>query len=549
MKSARPLTLYFPLVFLAVALVCTSSFEYSWWSTFINLACSIQDDSFYYFIPAWNGGHGAGFTFGGEKTSGFQPLYEFILTLVSPFCRSLESLVRLSLTLNGCLFGATAVLVGLAIRSLTQSSLPRVHSAATALSMSAAAFSFLCLHTVFFSSLTGKENALAALILAGIICMLLSDHRSTVGSWMLGLLCGLLLVTRIAPASILYAGIAIAFAGSGRNRITAVVACLIPLCTWALFAQFYFGHVLPMSMLVKVTTPTHLSIIHIVKSGLIYCWESIRFSLSANSRFNVPALQAREGVRSSFQIALMALALGLSAFGLVSRLLTRQISRPLLALLIVDVGSIACNIVFGAAQTGRSDDMYYSVWYIYDLPVLVAINCGFAIAWAQSKLAAFAGGTKATAMVAVACAAYFIGDVAWYARLKPYDAADDEKFARTWQIKKFEVADWFRRNVAPTNPHYKVVAYSAGAVSYYLFDHVVNLDGLANDAAGAAIVSTHSSVGYANSIRPDYLIEICHAEKSFPNLERLHFIAFPKQGDYCIDRFIYEPTAGSHSTP
>jgi hypothetical protein len=547
--SARSLTPYLLAISAAAALVFARTFEYSWWSNFIDLACSIQDDSFYYFIPAWNGGHGTGFTFGGQKTSGFQPLYEVILTLISPLCRSLESLVRLSINLNGGLFAATGLVIGLATRPLIQSSLPRLGRTAVVLSMSVAAFSFLSLHTVFFSSLTGKENALAAALMATIIWIVLSGRRDAIGSSVLGLLCGLLLLTRIAPASILYAGIAIAFVEGWKGRTTAMVACLIPLIAWALFAHLYFGHTLPMSMLVKVTTPNQLTILQSLKSGLHYGWESGKFALSAGSRFNVPALQARDGVRPIFQIVLMTLALGLSAFALLRSLLTRPISRPLLILLALDVGSIACNVLFGAAQAGRSDDMYYSVWYIYDLPVLVAINCGFALAWLQAQLPIFSASAnarasaRATAVLAIACAAYFIGDVVWYARLKPYGSADDAKFAVTWQIKKYEVADWFRRNVVPTHEDYKVVAFSAGAVAYYLFDHVVNLDGLANDAAGAAILSTHSAVGYANSIKPDYLIEVCPAEQHFANLERLHFIAFSKQDNYCIDRFIYQPTA------
>jgi hypothetical protein len=405
--------------------------------------------------------------------------------------------------------------------------------------MCVGAFSFLRRHTVYFSSVTGKENALAALLLVTIIWSVLAGSRSLVRSFLLGLLCGLLLVTRIAPASILYAGIAIIFLESRQARLIAVVACLIPLTAWALFAHMYFGHVLPMSMLVKVAAPNHFSIAHSIKSGLQYLWESGKFSLSAQSRFNLLQLQARDGVRSTFQVGVMAAALALAVIAAVRSLLSGTASRATLALVAFDVGGVFSNVIFGAAQAGRSDDMYYSVWYVYDLPVLVAINCGFAIAWAQSTLATSRVRAQATAILAVACAAYFIGDLAWYARLKPYDAADDARFAASWQNKEFEVASWFRNNVTPSRPDYKVVAYSAGALSYYLYDHVVNLDGLANDAAGESIISTQSAVGYVQSLKPDYLIEICGVEKQFSNLRRLYVVSFPKQGNFCIDRFVY----------
>jgi hypothetical protein len=156
--------IYLPLALICVVLVCTATFVYSWSSTFVNLACAIQDDSFYYFIPAWNGGHGTGLTFGGEKTSGFQPLYEIILTAASHFCGSLESLVRLAISLNGCFFALTALFAGLAIRPWVGAAVPGSRPAAGALGMWVGAFSFLSLHTVYFSSVTGKENALAALL-------------------------------------------------------------------------------------------------------------------------------------------------------------------------------------------------------------------------------------------------------------------------------------------------------------------------------------------------------------------------------------------------
>jgi hypothetical protein len=531
--------IYFPIALACVVLVCATTFVYAWSSTFVNLACSIQDDSFYYFIPAWNGGHGAGFTFGGEKTSGFQPLYEVILTSASHFCRSLESLVRFAITLNGCCFALTGLFAGLAVRQLMGAAVPGSRPAAGALSMCVAALSFLSLHTVYFSSVTGKENALAALLLVTLIWSVLAGGRSLVRSFLLGLLCGLLLVTRIAPATILYVCVAIVFVESSKARLVAAVACLIPLTAWALFAHLYFGHVLPMSMLVKVSAPNHVSVAHSIKVGFQYFWESIRFSLSTHSLFNLLQLQARDGVRSAFQVVVMVAALVVAVVAAARNLLAGTASRATLVLLAFDVGGVFSNIVFGAAQAGRSDDMYYSVWYVYDLPVLVAINCGYAVAWVQSALATSRLRAQATAILAVACAAYFLGDLVWYVHLEPYDAADDAKFAASWQSKEFEVASWFRKNVTPSRPNYKVVAYSAGALSYSLYDHVVNLDGLANNAAGESIISTQSAVGYVQAIKPDYVIEICGIEKQFSNVQRLHVVSFPKQGNFCIDRFVY----------
>jgi hypothetical protein len=358
-----------------------------------------------------------------------------------------------------------------------------------------------------------------------------------------GLLCALLLLTRIAPASIAYASIAILLLHGWRQKLIALSVGLVPLVAWGVFAQQYFGHVLPMSMLVKMSSPNHVSALRSARIGLEYFWESTKYSLSAASRFNVLQLRARTGLRDTVQIGLMGAALAVSVLGLLKSWRAGATSRAVVALAAFDAAGVAANVLMGVAMAGKSDDIYYTVWYVYDLPVLVAINCGFAIAWIQAQLGATRFSRATTAVLALACVTYFVGDIAWYVRLRPYDASDDAKFAGTAQIKKFEAASWFLANVAPANPDYKVAAYSAGALGFYLSDHVINLDGLANDAAGMALISTQSSVGYAEQVKPDYFIEICPGERQFDNLERLHVVPFPRQRDYCIDRFRYAPAS------
>jgi hypothetical protein len=539
-NKLAPSLLYMAVMLVCIAIVFASVFSYSWSSTIIDLNCSIQDDSFYYFIPAWNESHGAGFTFGGEKTSGFQPLYELLLTVLSYFSRSLESLVRSAINLNGWLFALTALLCGFALRPLIKSFAPGLRNEATALSMLVGGLSYLCLHTVFFSSVTGKENALAAMLLAALVWMVFADSRSRNHSILIGALCGLLLITRITPASFLYVGIAIALVHGWKRKIVAAAVCLLPITAWALFAHQYFGHVLPMSMLVKVTAPNHLTAIQSIKSGLRYGWESWKFSVSAANRFNVFQLPYREGLRGHIQIAVMAGALGLALLGALKSLFGRSPTHAVLALVAFDSAGVLSNVLFGAAQAGRADDMYYTVWYLYDLPVLVAINCGFAVGWLQANLAAVRSDGKIAAVLLIGCVIYFFGDVAWYARLRPYDASDDAKFASSFQMKKYQAAEWFHNQVKPIDSRYKIVAFSAGAVDYYLFDHVINLDGLANNAAGEALMASGSAIEYAKKIRPDYLIDNCDAEKEFTNLKRLYSVPFSSRLSYCVDQFIYE---------
>jgi len=103
--QAASLLLYTPAVLVCIAVVFASAYSYSWQSRLANLNCSIQDDSFYYFVPAWNESHSAGFRFGGEKTWGFQPLYE-LLAHVQQVLEArrtfLEGKLKLTFTMAKC---------------------------------------------------------------------------------------------------------------------------------------------------------------------------------------------------------------------------------------------------------------------------------------------------------------------------------------------------------------------------------------------------------------------------------------------------------------
>lgn len=532
-RRAGPIVGLLPAI-VAVILVVTIVVRYAWDSTLENLVCAVQDDSFYYLVPAWNAAHGGGFSLGGEITSGFQPLYELVLTAISYFCNSLETLFRTALTLNGCLYALTALVLAVTVRRMVSSLFPRLPPLAVAVSSNAAALSFLCLHTVFLSSLTGKENALAALLLAALIAGMVHEWQGRHRPLLIGALCGLLLLARITPSSLAYVAVALALLEGMRSRLIAVVACSLPVLLWGLFAREYFGHVLPMSMLVKMSSPSHFPPLHSLKVGFQYLIESLRFSLSGSSRFFIPELKARPAFRPLAQVGVMAATLVVAILGLARCLLVRGVSRPWVGLLLLDLSAVSCSVLFGAMQAGRSEEMYYTVWYVYDLPVLVAINVGFALAFLQASAGTMVR-TVATTLT-LGAMAYFASDVAWYGRLRPYTAADDPAFASTWQRKEIEAALWFRGHVAPENPRYRLASYSAGTLSFYLFDHVVDLDGLANNRAGETIIAGSSPREYMKSIRPDYFIDTCPGEPRDLGAERLHVLPFPQQGNYCIDR-------------
>src|SRR5262245_41273439 len=145
------------------------------------LAASIQDDSFYYIVPAHHFPVTWFFSFDGHtQTYGFQPLYMLVLSGLASAIRDLPGLLRAALLLNVTLYCATALLLFCIVAKCRRRARPGWRAAAALIG----AHLFLCNIGVFLTNITAKENALAGFLLAcGVLVCLRTRGATATGSW------------------------------------------------------------------------------------------------------------------------------------------------------------------------------------------------------------------------------------------------------------------------------------------------------------------------------------------------------------------------------
>lgn len=379
------------LIFAACcAVVAGHAIRRFWLSDAYMLACTIQDDSFYYILPAYNF-HTAGFfTFDGHNpTYGFQPFYMVLLSMLGSCFTSLPLFFKAVLTLNSLAHIATALVIFLAIATAL-----RAKAVAWRYLVSlAGGLMYLLNMDVFMANTTGKENPVAALILAAMVLVTLQlaaapqrekDRRTAAYTATLGLLIGTLVICRILPTTLLLVATVciFAFRRLSSRKIFIAAAIVVPLI-WGLYALVAFGKLLPTSGAIKGGSfMAHLSEITPATAALmahkvvIYLRDATLLSLGLSNNFHVPQLDLRmPPVRFSgnYISFLFCFALGMlcivSLGSLGVRRLLRQPGAGLLFCLTA-VSSLGYMLT-GLLLYFHRKVFYYETWYIYDLPVLL----------------------------------------------------------------------------------------------------------------------------------------------------------------------------------
>jgi len=234
-----------------------------WLSDILTLASSIQDDSFYYLLPGWFVSRVGFFSFdGATKTYGFQPLYEILISLLGVGASDVGQLLRSALTLNLILHVLTGGVIYIIARSISASFLAKGFQ--NFCGILAATFWYVNM-PLYLSQLTGKENALASLLLS---IVLLSYFRAKLNNfssnrWVIafGFFTGLLAITRIHPSAIFI--ISLLWVSIIRMNIStkkpeilplawSLIAFLAPILAWGLYAESEFNQFMPTSGLVKM---------------------------------------------------------------------------------------------------------------------------------------------------------------------------------------------------------------------------------------------------------------------------------------------------------
>ncbi len=493
-----------------VVAILIAAFRVFYFSDLNALAASIQDDSFYYLVPAFNVAHGRGFTFGGVPSYGFEPGYEVVLGLAAFAFQSLHEFFRFSLLLSAIFFAASGVAIYLATISLARSIDERAEVIAwRSIAALGASVVYLSNGWNYFNSTTGKENSLSALLLAlSLVSSLAKRDRGRSGPAIVtGLIAGFLALTRPVPATLLYIGV-LTFVHR-RELKKFVMAASTVIAVWIVFAYVYFGSVVPYSALVKAQEPSHPVGLKFMMDVCQYVLTSLQFGVWGPSPVEIPQPNWRDALRpgigaiflySWFAISVLLFARAMWARrGLLNR---RHILLPgyFMAML------LGAALMGAAVLLKRPYEEYYASWYFYDSPVVVSALMGVGLYLAVPHVARMRRGIPI--FLGLAMAAFAFGVSAHYIALRPYSANDFVSgIGKRWQNTMIAAGLWYRNHVVDWRRK-TVAAGSAGALDFTLDDRVINLDGLSNDRAARELLGKGVVTDYLKVARPDYIIDV-----------------------------------------
>ncbi|MFY1830140.1 hypothetical protein ACN47A_29770 [Myxococcus fulvus] len=549
-------------------------------SNFHELAASIQDDSFYYLLPAFHFKSKLFFTFDGITPSyGFQPMYELVLAGLALFFSDFESFFRGAMTMGLVLHVLTSVLITCVVLRAVDARASWLQWVQRGAAVVAGLFYFTR-GTVLLNSMTLKENALTSFVLAGVLLIATAQassaaERRRLSMWV-GLSLSALLLCRMLPTTLVVLGV-VGLMALWRWRRPGVlfVSFVLPLVLWFGYATLAFGHPLPMSARVKAlgshSAPITWDVIS--NQGWAYLKAVFTFAVGLPSKMFVPQVDAGLLVTNSRQgslwLALTVVALAALVAAAVMAAVQARRSREsspgpgtltVMLLAALTAGILAAYVAQGSLIATRrpGEDSYY-IWYLFDLPVLLSVSLGLAVArglstmenarqarreqssWkAPSVLVATLGGVLVASALAV-----FIARVPREYRklsaLQPYATFNED--SQAWQHTMIRAGLWLKQNVQ-LQPGERVACFSCGALGMLFPGAVLNLDGLANDEAGRFTLDRTTPIArYVEQVRPRYYIDVhtWHFDDSKVEMRPLHILPFPYQWKpgYVIAELVY----------
>ena len=537
-----------PLICLLVA-IHLYSYRVFFLSNIYGLAASIQDDSFYYLIPAFNFAHGKGFSFGGLTSYGFEPGYEIILTSIATCFSSTADFLRSVLFFNVVLFALTGVLVAkVAGKFIDIWSTDEARFVNRRIAYTSAAFLYLSNNWNYFNSITAKENPLAALLLATVMLVSLRPKdKQTPGSvFLAGSLAGGLLLTRPIPATLLYIGLLLHAYWPNAKRF--LVAASLPIMAWVFFAWVYFGTPFPYSALVKSAAPSNAFTYSFFKQSFAYVMASASFGATGPSSVNIPQPNWNFALRSNLSNIALLTWLTMSIILLLIEAARQRLSKKRLLLLpmflvAMSIGALLTSV---ALQLKRPAEQYYASWYFYDSPVVLCIVMGVAAGMVLDLLPKLrANQWLAPLLIDSALGILMLTSAEHYTHLRPYTQSGFERgVGKRWQNTMIESGLWYKTHVKQWKK-LTVVAGSAGALNFILDDHVINLDGLSNDLMARYILDGRRPASFLLLKRPEYFIDvndfISQVIRNDPSihLKKIYSFSFPAEHGYIIGRLLY----------
>lgn len=470
-------------------------------SAYLALATQVQDDTYYYLLPAWNFSRLGWFTFDGQTSSyGFQPLWEVVLTVLAFISHSRELFLRLALCTGALCYAITAVGAGRAASAIWRS----VTGNTTVLAMTVATATLLLNTPVQLSNLTGKENALYGALLVTLLNLHL-DQRLGRWRWLpvaSGVIAGLILLARLSPMSVAVVAIHPLLVLRVESRVgftlKYVLALSLTLLPWITYAGIAFGATLPSSVHLNahsawsvLSSPSHPAPSTLARVIAGYVVSCAQFAGGLGSHFwRAPH---EHDPMSPVLVPLLVFS-GISWTLVKARhahagQLTVVPARYILTIL---GAVIAASVIIPIALSNDSLDLYYRRWYVVELPVLAAILAGIGAEAATHVAKRLARPFGMSLVVGLIVLWIVIAGRETILVGKPVrDYRDDGE----WQQVTLRAADWANRELHLTRSD-RVGAFSAGLLGWFSNGTVINLDGLANDEVARLLLENKSLQEY-----------------------------------------------------
>jgi len=500
------------------------------------LAVTVQDDSFYYLVPAFLLKKFGFFTFDGRTlTYGFQPGYELLLAVLALPFRRIEEFFRAALLLQTALHLATALGIARLVARDAQGRSPESGVLAAGISV----WLFLSNPMLLLSATTCKENALASLLLVALIAVVdRADRLAANGRRLslplevaIGSFAGSLLLVRFHPNSlVLVAILGALFWRRHGFRPAAVVAAALPLGLWSSYAVSTFGALMPIAGRLKTlgalpgsTAASESELVRVVR----YLWQIVRFVAGFRSDFHLPQPDAyATGWAAWVELGLAWLRVTLVVLPVLVLLIAgaaraRRHERRaesgagslLPTTLLLLVGSAVGSAIAVVALRRQGSEIYYFTWYLFDAPVLLPLVGGLLTSRSLALIGpsaperirgrAPARGPRRTASLAMGSILAAGLTLLPLARFQPFP--DFRASSRRWSDTMVLAAMWLQDR-RPPGSEMRIGAFDAGSLGFFFPGQVVNLDGLANDEAAAWLLSGKPINDYIRTLDIDYLM-------------------------------------------
>jgi len=501
-------------------------------SAYLVLATQVQDDTYYYLLPAWNFSRLGRFTFDGKTSAyGFQPLWELLLTVAASISNSRELFLRLTLFIGALCYAATAVGAGRAASAIWRG----VNREPAVVAMAVAAATLLLNTPVQLSNLTGKENALYGVLLV----MLLNLHLDErFGEWrglpvVSGMVAGLILLARLTPMSVAVVIIhpVLIRRVESRAAFTAkyAIALSLTLVPWIAYANMAFGSVLPWSVrlnanaawavLMSENRPAPWTLARTVADYVASC---ARFALGLKSTF-WPAPHQYDAV-GPILVPFLVLSGTIGAMFASVQNANSDVSTvaPAKYILAVLCAVTAATVIIPIALSTDRLDLYYRRWYVVELPILAAILAGIGAETITHLAKRFTRAIGTTCWIGLLVVWIVMGARDTMSIGKPAAVYRDEG---EWQQVTLRAANWSNRELHLTRSDH-VGAFSAGLLGWFSNATVINLDGLANDEVARVLLENKSVAHYCiqrqihfyiDTVEPAEVFDRHRVVATFPN--------------------------------